>query len=58
MAVMGVMVASLVWIGMYPQPILNTASRSLETLRKNVQIMKAEEKVVRPVSAGEEHVSR
>ena len=57
-AVMGVMVASLVWIGMYPQPILNTASRSLETLRKNVQIMKAEEKVVRPVSAGEEHVSR
>jgi NADH-quinone oxidoreductase subunit M len=57
-AVMGVMVASLVWIGMYPQPILNTASRSLETLRKNVQIMKADGRINRPIYSGEEHDSR
>lgn len=58
MAVMGVMMASLVWIGMYPQPILNTAGRSLEVLRKNVQIMKADEKMSQSMSEGGEHDSR
>jgi NADH-quinone oxidoreductase subunit M len=58
MVVMGVMMVSLVWIGMYPQPVINTASRSLETLRENVRITQAEENIVRPLSAGGEHVSR
>jgi len=57
MAVMGVMVASLVWIGIYPQPIMDTASRSLETLRKNVQITKADEKMSKPMSSEVDHVS-
>jgi len=57
MAVMGVMVASLVWIGMYPQPIMDTAGRSLETVRKNVQTTKADEKMSKPISAEGDHVS-
>ena len=58
MAVMGVLVASLVWIGMYPQPIMDTAGRSLETVRKNIHTTKADEKVSRPASGEGDHVSR
>jgi NADH-quinone oxidoreductase subunit M len=56
MAVMGVMMAALVWIGIYPRPIMDTAGRSLETVRGHVQIMKAGEEVGGPISAGGEHV--
>ena len=36
MATMAVMIAVIVWLGLYPQPILDTAKPALEELRRNV----------------------
>lgn len=58
MAVMGVMVAALVWIGIYPQPVIDTARRSLEPVRKNTQIIRADKQILQPIYSGEDHVSQ
>jgi len=36
MTTMALMIAVIVWIGLYPQPLLDTAGRSLKDLRQNV----------------------
>ncbi|HXX81053.1 MAG TPA: NADH-quinone oxidoreductase subunit M, partial [Thermodesulfovibrionales bacterium] len=58
MAVMTVMVASIIWIGMYPQPIMDTAGRSLDTVRKIIHTTKANENTHRSLSEEEDHVNR
>ncbi len=35
MAVFSVMMAGVIWLGLYPQPVLSTAEPALETLRKS-----------------------
>ena len=39
MTVMALMIVSIVWIGLYPQPLLDTARQSLNHLRQNVVAM-------------------
>lgn len=34
LATLGAMIAIQVWLGLYPQPVLETAGRSLENLRR------------------------
>ena len=34
MAVFGVLIATIVWMGLYPQPLLKTASPALEALQR------------------------
>jgi NADH-quinone oxidoreductase subunit M len=36
-AAMGVMIVSLVWIGLYPQPVFDTARPAIENLQESVQ---------------------
>jgi NADH-quinone oxidoreductase subunit M len=52
MTVMALMMAAIVWIGLYPQPVLDTAGQSLKDLRQNVSVMQRGENVPR-VSAPE-----
>jgi NADH-quinone oxidoreductase subunit M len=35
MAVMTTMIAAIVWLGLYPQPVINTAQQSLNTIKSN-----------------------
>lgn len=44
-AVMTAMIASIVWIGINPQPVINTAAPSLNSLLHDVRIMQKSEKV-------------
>jgi NADH-quinone oxidoreductase subunit M len=37
MVAMAFMIISLLWLGLYPQPVLNIAGQSLDTLQKNVK---------------------
>jgi NADH-quinone oxidoreductase subunit M len=39
MTVMAIMIVSIVWIGLYPQPFLDTAGQSLKNLRQNMSVM-------------------
>ncbi len=52
MTVMALMTAVIVWIGLYPQPILKTADRALSVLRQNVTPMTSPEKVSYPLPPG------
>jgi NADH-quinone oxidoreductase subunit M len=36
--VMGLLIVVILWLGLYPQPVLNTAAPALETLRVYVQV--------------------
>ena len=36
--VMGLLIVVILWLGLYPQPVLNTAAPALETLREYVQV--------------------
>jgi NADH-quinone oxidoreductase subunit M len=38
MAVMGVMIIAIVWLGLFPQPVLNTAEPFLKSLRQSVSM--------------------
>lgn len=40
-ALMGVMIAILIWLGLFPQPVLNTAADSLKALSKDTAIVQA-----------------
>jgi NADH-quinone oxidoreductase subunit M len=40
MAAMAVMIASLVWLGLYPQPVFDISRSALENLRKSARITK------------------
>jgi len=43
MAAMAVMIASLVWLGLYPQPVFDTSRHAIENLRKSARITKIAE---------------
>ena len=58
MAVMAVMVAALVWIGVYPGPVMDTAGRSLSTIQKNAHLMEADQNISPRIPAGGDNVSR
>lgn len=40
MAVMGVMIIAIVWLGLFPQPVLNTAGPFLKSLRLGASMMR------------------
>ncbi len=52
MTVMALMIAALLWIGLYPQPLLDTAGSSLKNLRQNARVVQTGE-TVPPVSDAE-----
>jgi len=51
-ALMGVMIAILIWLGLFPQPVLNTAADAL----KNLPNYTAAEKTTRPIQLEEQGV--
>ncbi len=55
MTVMALMIAAIVWIGLYPQPIIDTARGSLNTLRQSVSTMTSGEKISGRTSQGADH---
>jgi NADH-quinone oxidoreductase subunit M len=40
MVVMGVMIVAIVWLGLFPQPVLNTAEPFLKTLKQSASLMR------------------
>ncbi len=49
-AVMFVMIMTLLWLGIYPQPLLNTTGQSLGVMQKTVEEMRSEKS---PAQAGQ-----
>jgi NADH-quinone oxidoreductase subunit M len=55
MTVMAIMIAVIVWIGFYPQPILDTAKAPLDSLRQITNSVTAAEEISDPVTQGAGH---
>jgi len=47
MTIMAIMIAAIVWIGLYPQPLISTTKPSLNDLRQNVCVIQSRENVLR-----------
>jgi NADH-quinone oxidoreductase subunit M len=52
MAVMAFMIAMIVWIGLYPQPIINTAKAPLNALQESAGALTSFERISYPVPTG------
>lgn len=58
MTVMTAMITSIIWIGLYPQPIINTADRSLSNLRHSVSLMQKVKRVNQSITTEVNHDSK
>ncbi len=55
MAAMAAMIAVIVWIGLYPRPVITTASRPLETVQHHVTAVQTVGGTVPPANPGGDH---